>query len=130
MILFLTSAFQLRLRLGWKPDLKGFLIGERNLFFFTPETLVEVSTIDMQSIDSFLSRKSIGGRWELLGFLSPTELSAFPGFAQINTAGDDNPKNWKASVYLTGDKGAEAVPLEIRVAVLEGSGKKDPDAKT
>ena len=85
MILFLTSAFQLRLRLGWKPDLKGFLIGERNLFFFTPETLVEVSTIDMQSIDSFLSRKSIGGRWELLGFLAPGEVSAFPGFAQINT---------------------------------------------
>jgi hypothetical protein len=121
MILFLTSAFQLRLRLGWKPELKGFLIGERNLFFFTPETLVEASTIDMKSIDDFLARKSIGGRWELLGFLAPTEQSSFPGFAQINTGGSDKPQNWKATVHLKSEKGLEVVPLEIRIGGLEKS---------
>jgi hypothetical protein len=115
MILFLTSAFQLRLRLGWKPELKGFLIGERNLYFFTPETLVEASSIDLQSIDSFLSRKSIGGRWELLGFLTPVELPAFPGYAQVNTSGSENPADWKASVYMLGEKGPETVSLEIRI---------------
>jgi hypothetical protein len=115
MILFLTSAFQLRLRLGWKPELKGFLIGERNLYFFTPETLVEAPAIDLQSIDSFLARKSIGGRWELLGFLAPVELPAFPGYAQVNTFGSENPEEWKASVYLLGEKGPEAIPLELRI---------------
>ncbi len=121
MILFLTSAFQLRLRLGWKPELKGFLIGERNLFFFTPETLVEVSNIDTNAIDDFLSRRSIGGRWELLGFLGPSELPAFPGYAQVNTGGNQNPEKWKASVYLIGEKGPENVALEIRIGALESS---------
>jgi hypothetical protein len=121
MILFLTSAFQLRLRLSWKPELKGFLIGERNLFFFAPETLVEASSIDPASIDEFLSRKSIGGRWELLGFLASSEVGTFPGYAHVNTSGSNNPKDWKASVYLIGKSGVEAVPLEIKIGAMDPS---------
>jgi hypothetical protein len=116
MILSLTTAFQLRLRMSWKPDLKGFLIGERNLFFFTPETLVEASNIDVASIDSFLSNNSIGGRWELLGFLTPEELPAFPGYAQVSTNRESDPKNWKAKIYLMGEKDPELFPLEVRIA--------------
>lgn len=116
MILSLTAAFQLRLRLGWKPELKGFLIGERNLFFFTPETLVEASHIDPASIDSFLSSNSIGGRWELLGFLTPEELPAFPGYAQVSTNRESDPKKWKAKIYLISEKDPELFPLEIRIA--------------
>ena len=116
MILSLTSAFQLRLRLGWKPDLKGFLIGERNLFFFTPETLVEIPSIDITSIDAFLSSKSIGGCWELLGFLAPEDLPAFPGYAQVNTNREADPRKWKARIYLMGEKDPELVTLEVRIA--------------
>jgi hypothetical protein len=116
MILSLTAAFQLRLRLGWKSDLKGFLIGERNLFFFTPETLVEASHIDAASIDAFLSNNSIGGRWELLGFLTPEELPAFPGYAQVSTNRQSDPKKWKAKIYLMGEKDPELFPLEVRIA--------------
>jgi hypothetical protein len=116
MILSLTAAFQLRLRLGWKPDLKGFLIGERNLFFFTPETLVEAPHIDVASIDSFLAGNSIGGRWELLGFLTPEELPAFPGYAQVSTNREYDPAKWKAKIYLMGEKDPETFLLEIRIA--------------
>jgi hypothetical protein len=116
MILSLTAAFQLRLRLGWKPDLKGFLIGERNLFFFTPETLVEAPQIDVASIDSFLSSNSIGGRWELLGFLTPEELPAFPGYAQVSTNRAADPAKWKARIYLMAENDPELFPLEIRIA--------------
>jgi hypothetical protein len=116
MILSLTAAFQLRLRLGWKPDLKGFLIGERNLFFFTPETLVEAAQINVASIDSFLSSNSIGGRWELLGFLTPEELPAFPGYAQVSTNREADPAKWKAKIYLMGEQEPELFPLEVRIA--------------
>jgi hypothetical protein len=118
MILSLTAAFQLRLRLGWKPELKGFLIGERNLFFFTPETLVEAAQIDVASIDSFLSSNSIGGRWELLGFLTPEELPAFPGYAQVSTHRESDPTKWKAKIYLMGENEPELFPLEVRIAGL------------
>jgi hypothetical protein len=116
MILSLTTAFQLRLRLSWKPDLNGFLIGERNLFFFTPETLVETTHIDIGSINSFLSSNSIGGRWELLGFLTPEDLPAFPGYAQVSTYRESDPARWKAKIYLMSEKDPELFPLEVRIA--------------
>jgi hypothetical protein len=116
MILLFTQAFQLRLRLGWKADLTGFLIGERNHYFFTPETLVEVPEINLESIDKFLSRGSIGAPWQLLGFLAPNEIDAIPGYAQVKTSGDPNPAKWSAKVYLLQDSRFEPSVLQVKIA--------------
>lgn len=112
MILFLSSSFLSRLRIQWKPDLKGFLVGNRNLFFFYPEMILEAE-INPGSIDHFLATHGQEA-WQLLGFLSPAELPFFPGYAELNTNGARDPKEWTARVHLPGDQGPDYRSLEIK----------------
>jgi len=114
MVLFLSVLFLRRLQLAWKPSLKAFLIGDRNLFFFTPDSLVEADAITPQSIDAFY-QKSIPDQWQLLGYLTPEELPLQPGFAEIVTGGKPDPHEWIANVHLIGPEGPERRNLEIKV---------------
>lgn len=115
MILFLSSAFLSRLRFQWKPGLKGFLVGERNLFFFYPELLLESNEISPGTIESFL--ESHGNEaWQLLGFLGPEESSFLPGYAELNTQDGLDIQKWRARVHLLGDQGPEHRNLQIRMS--------------
>lgn len=116
MILFLSKSFQLRLRLAWKPELKAFLVGDRNLFFYVPEVIIETPEISANTIDDFLKRGALGGQWQLVGLLSAGEQDVHPGFAQIRTSGNREPKDWEAKVHLWSDHGTETRVLQIKIS--------------
>ena len=96
----------------WKPDLTGFLLGNRNLFFFYPEMVLEAE-INADSIDKFLATHG-QEEWQLLGFLSTKELPFFPGYAELITNGTSDPGKWIARVHLPGDQGPDYRTLEIK----------------
>ena len=112
MILFLSSAFLRRIRVQWKPGLKGFLIGDRNLFFFYPDTLIEADDFGPASIDAFLKANSSEG-WQLLGFLTPAEIAFSPNFAELHTGNEKDPHQWHGRVHLLGEQGPEYRKLQI-----------------
>ena len=115
MILFLSSAFLSALRFQWKPGLQGFLVGERNLFFFYPELLLESNEINPDTIESFL--QSHGNEaWQLLGFLGLRQSVFLPGYLELNTQDDSEIEKWRARVHLLGDEGPEYRDLEIRMS--------------
>lgn len=116
MILFLSKSFQLRLKLAWKPQLTAFLVGDRNLFFYIPEVIIETPEISASAIDEFLKRGALSGKWQLLGLLSSKEQEVFPGYAQVRTSGRPDPLSWDAKVHLWSEKGMEARSLEIKVS--------------
>jgi hypothetical protein len=116
MILFLSKSFQLRLRLAWKPELKAFLIGDRNLFFYVPEVIIETPEISESAIDAFLQRGVLSGKWQLLGLLSGVEETPLPGYAQVCTAGNPDPRFWKAAVHLPAGNATERRNLEVRLS--------------
>ena len=117
MILFLSSAFLRRLRIQWKPELKGFLLGDRNLFFFYPDSLLETSDFSQSTVDSFL-RNNAEENIQLLGFLTPVELDFHPQYAEVITGNTRDPHQWKGRVHLLGEQGPEYRTLEI--AMSEG----------
>jgi hypothetical protein len=121
MILFLSSSFLSRLRIQWKPDLKGFLVGNRNLFFFYPEMILESAEITPESVEVFLATH---GReaWQLLGFLSPEELPFLPGYAELNTNRAKDPRKWSAKLHLLGDQGPDHRTLEIKTSRSQSTG--------
>ncbi len=121
MILFLSTSFLSRLRIQWKADLKGFLVGDRNLFFFYPEMILESAEINPVTVESFLAGHG-HEKWQLLGFLSPEELPFYPGYAELNTSGVMNPGQWTAKVHLLGDQGQESRVLEIKTSQNQGKG--------
>src|SRR5215510_1491020 len=100
MVLFLSASFLQRLKFNWKPELKAFLIGERNLNFFTPDSIIEVSEISSNSINSFLQKAEMENHWELLGFLSQNEKFSLPGYIEVITSGSANPQNWRAQILI------------------------------
>ena len=114
MILFLSESFLRRLQLIWKPDLTAFLIGQRNLFFFVPDSLFEVQNISAESIDQFLKAKRVPADWQLLGFLSATDIPQLPGYARIVTSGQSDPAQWRAVLAILEESGLQDRSLEIR----------------
>lgn len=115
MILFLSSAFLRRIRMQWKPGLKGFLIGDRNLFFFYPDSLLETPDTSVEAIDTFL-KSNASEPLQLLGLLTPEEISFMPGYAELNTGNVNDPRQWRARVHLLGDQGPEYRKLEISMS--------------
>ena len=114
MILFLSESFLRRLQLVWKSNLNAFLIGQRNLFFFVPDSLFEVEHISAESIDHFLKEIRIPSDWQMLGFLSPQSTPQLPGYARIETRGQSDPAQWKAVIALLVESELQDRPLEIR----------------
>jgi hypothetical protein len=115
MILFLSTSFLRRVRLQWKSSLTAFLVGDRNLYFFYPDALVEVPEISPATVDSFLARHA-NESLQLLGFLTPNELSLLPGYAQLITGDISDPAAWKAILLWPGEHGEERRPLEIKTS--------------
>jgi hypothetical protein len=116
MIVFLSASFLRRLELDWKPDLRAVLMGHRNLFFFTPDTLKEVPEITTQVLDDFLSGTATLEGWELLGTIAPGGLLPAPGLAQLITGQNSDPLQWKAWIYLLEDGDLKQRSLEIRLS--------------
>jgi hypothetical protein len=116
MILFLSESFLRQFQLQWKPTLTAFLIGHRNLFFFAPDSMIEVAEITPASIDMFLKEKHLPPDWQLLGFLAPELAPQLPGYARVRTAGNPQPPNWEAVVALLTESGLQDRSLEIRSA--------------
>lgn len=114
MILFLSESFLRRLQLIWKPTLTAFLIGHRNLFFFAPDSVIEVAQISPSTIDVFLKERKIPGDWQLLGFLTPDVSPQLPGYARVETGGESDTARWKASVALLVESDLHDTALEIR----------------
>jgi hypothetical protein len=114
MVLFLSDSFLKRLQFIWKPDLKAFLIGQRNLNFFTPDSVFEVSEITAATIDDFLKKQELADRWELLGFLTKDSQSFFPGYVEILTTGSKNPEQWSARIQVPDEKGMTEKSVAIK----------------
>jgi hypothetical protein len=114
MILFLSDSFLRRLQLVWKSNLNAFLVGQRNLFFFVPDSLFEVESISPESINQFLKERQIPADWQLLGFLSSQTTPQLPGYARVETSGQSDPTKWKAVIALLVDSGLQDRTLEIR----------------
>jgi hypothetical protein len=114
MIFFVSESFLRRLQLLWKPALSAFLIGQRNLFFFVPDSLIEVESISPKTIDEFLAQKNFSEDWQLLGFLTAHALPQFPGYARVETNGQRNPAQWKAVITLLDEGELRDRLLEIR----------------
>ncbi len=114
MVLFLSSSFLRRVKLIWKPELKAFLIGHRNLFFFAPDAALETEEINPETIDRLLRERQFERNWELLGFLAPDNLPSVPGYALVQTGQLPEVEQWKANLYLSSDSGLEQRTLEIR----------------
>ncbi len=114
MVLFLSSSFLRRIKLIWKPDLKAFLIGQRNLFFFAPDIALETEDLSPEAIDRLLAEGQFEENWELLGFLAPDGLPSLPGYAIVDTGSFPETEDWKAGVYLSTDQGLELRTLEIK----------------
>lgn len=116
MILYLSSAFLLRIRMMWKPDLSGFLLGDRNFYFFAPDTFIDVPEISQEQIDAFLTEKMANPQeWELLGFISHREIPPIPGYVQLRTKASINPEQWEAVLYLIEDSQPVPKKLEIKL---------------
>jgi hypothetical protein len=120
MILFLSSAFLRRLRIQWKPALKGFLIGDRNLFFFYPDLFLESNEITPATIDSLLKTHGKENT-QLLGFLTPDEMPFLPGYVELITHNEQDPGKWDARVHLLGDQGNEYRTLELKIGTSNGN---------
>jgi len=114
MILFLSASFLRNLHLVWKPDLKAFLIGDRNLFFLTPDSLLEVPAISPEAIDALLKSNRIAGNWQLLGYLAPGETPEMIGYAQVRTGGVEDTNKWTAKLCLYTDSGIQPADMQIR----------------
>ena len=115
MILFLSSAFLRRFRMQWKPGLKAFLVGDRNLFFFYPDLLLETSEINPESIESFLGAHG-KERIQLLGFVTPEKITPLPGYIELDTHNVFDPQKWDAQVHLLQEQGLESRKLEIKAS--------------
>lgn len=115
MVLFLSASFLRRLHLTWKPELKAFLIGERNLNFFTPDSIFEVSEIAPATIDDFLKKQELADRWQLLGFLSREIHLSLPGYIQVITAGSPNPKDWQAWIQIPDETAERKVEIKTPI---------------
>ena len=118
MVLFLSASFLQRLKFNWKPELKAFLIGDRNLNFFTPDSIVEVQEISSRTIDAFLQKSEMANNWQLLGFLSKNEQLSLPGYIEVVTLGSSNPKDWKAQIRIPSASESDSSPVEIRTPDL------------
>jgi len=115
MILCLSSSFLRRVRIQWNPDLCGFLIGDRNLHFFYPDSVIEVPEISAASIDAFLAEHNREGL-QLLGFIAPAEVSLIPGYVELQHGGEKQPEKWNAVLNSVGDHGEERLRLEIKIS--------------
>lgn len=116
MILYLSSAFLIRLRMMWKPDLSGFLLGDRNFYFFAPDSFIEVPEISQEQIDGFLREKMADPQeWELLGFISHRETPPIPGYVQVWTGASKDPEQWEAILYFLEDSRPVAKKLQIKL---------------
>lgn len=124
MILFLSASFQERLALAWKQDLVALLIGDRNHYFYVPDSVVEVQSVSPETIDSFLAARELhGGTAQLLGFLSPGDLPPLPGYVFVRTGGVQEPAHWNAQVYMYADKPVlQARPVQIQAAAAQQQG--------
>ncbi|PWT92239.1 MAG: hypothetical protein C5B54_03890 [Acidobacteria bacterium] len=114
MILFLSESFLKGLNLSWKSELRAFLIGSRNLFFFSPESVIETQHITPEAIDSFLKKTNEAGL-QLIGFLTPEEGPSLTGYISLQTNNSNEPKGWQAHVAIHNGTQLEKVPLEIRI---------------
>lgn len=112
--MFLSFAFLRRIRMQWKPGLKGFLIGERNLFFFYPDFFLESADITPASIESFLSSHGKESS-QLLGILTPEQVSFLPGFAELTTHDERDPQQWEARIHLLTEQGDEYRQLQLQI---------------
>ena len=121
MILFLSTAFLRRLRMQWKPDLKGFLIGDRNLFFFYPDLFLPSEEITPATIESFLKNHGKENT-HLLGFISPQELPFLPGYVELITHHEEDPGKWIARLHQLGDQQNEYRTVELKVGESNGNG--------
>jgi hypothetical protein len=116
MVLYLSSEFLSRLRLIWKTNLKAFLIGDRNLYFFTPDNLAETNVVNAGEIDVFLAQRMKGQPWELLGFLAPAEQEPLAGYVQVCTKNHPDPAQWEAKLYLQEETGPAPRSVQIQIA--------------
>jgi hypothetical protein len=94
--------------------MKAFLIGERNLNFFTPDSIFEVSEISPATINRFLQEKPLENRWQLLGFLSSAEPISLPGYVAVTTGSSSDPKDWHAEIQIPGEKSIDRMVVEIK----------------
>ena len=115
MILCLSSSFLRRIRLQWKPDLRAFLIGDRNMHFFYPDSLVEISEITPDSVEAFLAQHK-DETMQLLGFLAPSQLPSIPGYVELHHGGQNDPSKWSANLNWLEDRG-ERRQLKIKISV-------------
>ena len=115
MILCLSSSFLRRIRLQWKPDLCAFLIGDRNMHFFYPDSIVEVSEITPATVDAFLE-KNKDESMQLLGFLVASELPFIPGYVELHHGSHSDPSTWHAVLNWLSDSGEERRVLEIKIS--------------
>jgi hypothetical protein len=117
MVLFLSSSFQTRLDLAWKPGYTALLLGDRMHFFFTPDALHEVAGVSPENIDRFLESQDPGERWQVLGSLSPDLPEPFPGHVFVATQNVREPLKWQAFIYLSSEGNSiKRMPVTIRVA--------------
>jgi len=114
MILCLSSSFLRRIRLQWKPDLCAFIVGDRNLHFFYPDSIVEVSEITPATVDQFLERNK-DESMQLLGFVVASELPFIPGYVELHHGSHQDPSKWHAILNAMGDSGEERHALNIKL---------------
>jgi hypothetical protein len=119
MILFLSESFLRRLQLIWKSSLAAFLIGHRNLYFFAPDSLIEVAEISPSTIDAFLKEKRIPNDWQLLGFVAPQSSLQLAGYVRVETGGKSDAAQWKATIALLVESELRDMALEIRQSKVE-----------
>jgi hypothetical protein len=91
------------------------MIGDRNMHFFYPDSILEVSEITPEAIDAFLE-KNKNESLQLLGFFVPSELSFIPGYVQLSHGSQENPSAWHANLNWLGEKGEEKRNLEIKIS--------------
>lgn len=115
MILCLSSSFLRRIRLQWKPDLCAFIIGDRNMHFFYPDSIVEVHEITPAAVDAFLEQNK-DESMQLLGFLVASELPLIPGYIELHHGSHNDTAKWQAILNWLGDGGEERRKLEIKIS--------------
>ncbi|HET6268284.1 MAG TPA: hypothetical protein VFG11_11250 [Acidobacteriota bacterium] len=99
----------------WKDGFKAFLIGHRNLFFFTPDAIKETADVNPASVDQFLSSQKLEKGWELLGFLSSGKLDPIPGYAHVTTQNNPEPAAWQAVVMVFEAGEWQEKPLHVQI---------------
>jgi hypothetical protein len=90
-------------------------VGDRNLFFYIPEVIVEAPEISPEAVDAFLKRGAIRENWQLIGFLSPDPVPPMLGYARVQTRRNPDPLQWEAGVHLLSDA-PEYRKLEIKMS--------------